>query len=357
MIPAVDDIITAAIERRIFPGAVVLVLQDGLPRHARAYGTTMYADPGSQPVTLATIYDIASLTKVFTATAALRLLDQGLLALDAPVVDYLPGARATGVTVRHLLTHSSGLHLQLSTLRQRGAAGIRAAVYSVEPSRPPGTHVAYTNINSLLLGDIVAQVYGRSLDIALHELVIEPLGMQYTRFCPPVAWRARIAPTEWDCDWRGGLVWGEVHDESAHALGGVAGHAGLFSTVADLQRFAQMWLAAGVWRDSRLLRAETVALAIHDHTAEMGIRLTEPGTAALHCGLGWMLKRANFMGNAPDDTYGHTGFTGPVITLVPRYRLAVILLSNRTYPHRTPPDHHAVTAAVVTAVLEHLLIE
>lgn len=350
MIPAIDTIIADAIERRIFPGAAVLVTHDGALRHAAAYGATMYADPGSQPVTLDTIYDIASLTKVFTATAALRLLEAGELALDDPAARYLPGLRATTVTLRHLFTHTSGLDLRLSILRDRGAAGLRAAVYAAEPTRPPGSYVAYTNSNSLLLGDVVAQVTGQSLDAAISDLVLAPLGMTATRFCPPAEMRPRIAPTEWDTDWRDGLVHGSVHDESAHALGGVAGHAGLFSVAADLLRFAHCWLAGGELEGRRLLYPTTVALATRDYTA--GLESPIAGQS-YHSGLGWMIDRRGFMGAAPTGAYGHTGFTGPALVLAPHHRLAVIILSNRTYPRRTPPPypHHAVTAAVVNAAL------
>jgi CubicO group peptidase (beta-lactamase class C family) len=350
MLAAIDQIITQAVEQRIFPGAVVLIAQHGAVCHHAAYGSTMYGDAGSQTVTLDTIYDIASLTKVFTATAALRLLDAKQIALDESAARYLPGLRARTVTLRHLFTHTSGLGLQLSALREHGARGIRPVAYAAEPVRPPGQHVAYTNSNSLLLGDIVAQVYGKPLDIAIDELVLQPLGMRETGFCPPVGLHPRIAPTEWNQEWRGRLVHGSVHDESAHALGGVAGHAGLFSTAADLLRFAQCWLDGGVVGEQRLLAAATVELAVQDYTGDL-----EPLVAGQFfcCGLGWMLDRPGFMGNAPKGAYGHTGFTGPVIVLIPQRRLAVIIVSNRTYPRRTPPPypHHTVTAEVVRAVL------
>ncbi|MCG8353629.1 MAG: beta-lactamase family protein [Chloroflexales bacterium] len=350
MLAIIDQIITQAIEQRIFPGAVVLIAQHGAVCHNVAYGSTMYSDAGSQTVTLDTIYDIASLTKVFTATAALRLLDAKQIALDEAAARYLTELRAHTVTLRHLFTHTSGLGLQLSALREHGAHGIRPIVYAAEPVRPPGRYVAYTNSNSLLLGDVVAQVYGKPLDIAIDELVLQPLGMSETGFCPPAALHSRIAPTEWDEEWRGRLVQGSVHDESAYALGGVAGHAGLFSTVADVLRFAQCWLDVGVFARRRLLAAETVELALRDHTGDL-----EPLVAGqfFRCGLGWMLDRPGFMGNAPRGAYGHTGFTGPVMVLIPQRRLAVIILSNRTYPRRTPPPypHHTVTAEVVRAVL------
>lgn len=342
-------IVQDAVERRVFPGCVLLATRHGRPLLRAAYGTTMYGDAGSRPLAPDDLFDIASLTKVFTATAALALHDAGLIALDAPARRYLPGLRAGAVTVRHLLTHTSGLDLRLSALRAGGPAGIAAAVYAAEPLRPPGSFVAYTNINSLLLGDIVAAAAGAPLDAALAELLLGPLGLAETRFRPPAALHARIPPTEWDDEWRGGLVRGAVHDESAHALGGVAGHAGLFSGAADLERLLRMWLQGGAWEGRQLLREATVAAALRDHTAG----LPTLGGAPVRSGLGWMLDRANFMGAAPAGSFGHTGFTGPAIVGVPAAGLALVLLSNRTYPRRTPPPyrHHPVTAAALAALL------
>jgi CubicO group peptidase (beta-lactamase class C family) len=344
-----EPIVERAIAERIFPGAVVLALAGGRAVHHRAYGSTMYADEGSRPVATDDIFDVASLTKIFTATAALVLHDAGLLDLDAEAAHYLPGLEARGVVVRHLLTHSSGLDLRLSALRQGGAPGVRAAVWATVPVHPPGGYVAYTNINSLLLGEIVATLAGLPLDQAIAALVLAPLGLAETGFRPPEALRPRIPPTEWDDEWRGGLVWGVVHDESAFALGGVAGHAGLFSTAADLGRLMRLWLQGGAWGGRQLLREATVAAALRDYTAD----LPTPAGQPLRSGLGWMLDRANFMGAAPAGSFGHTGFTGPALVGVPGRDLALVVLSNRTYPRRTPPPyrHHAVTAAILRELI------
>lgn len=350
-LPVIDAIAADAIARHVFPGAVVLVAEDGALRHVAAYGSTMYDAPGSRPVAVDTIYDVASLTKVFTATAALRLYEAGRLDLRAPAAAYIPELRTRDVLVFHLLTHTSGLDLRLSTLAREGRAALMQAVYAAEQKHPPGAAVAYTNINSLLLGEIVARLYGAQLDTAMHDLIIAPLALGDTCFCPAPDLAARIAPTELDTAWRGRLVHGSVHDESSHALGGVAGHAGLFSTAADLCRFCAAWLppadgssfehsAWGIQAPS-LLTAETIALATENHT---------PGLSHA-CGLGWMVDRPNFMGGAPRGTFGHTGFTGPAIVVVPGRRLVLAVLSNRVFPQRGRPDHHAVTAAILHAVL------
>lgn len=346
----IDPVVHAAIAERIFPGAVVLVARDGAALHHAAYGDTMYGDPGAQPVAPDTIYDVASLTKVFTATAALILFDAHGVGLGDPAARYLPGLRADGVTLRHLLTHTSGLDLRLSALREGGAAGIRAAVYAAAPLHPPGSFVAYTNVNSLLLGEVAAALFGGPLDAAIRQLILEPLGLVETSFRPPARLAPRIAPSEWDEGWRGGLVRGAVHDESAHALGGVAGHAGLFSAAADLERFLRLWLQGGAWGGRQIVREATAAAALRDYTAGLPTLSGRPARS----GLGWMLDRENFMGAAPPGSFGHTGFTGPAIVGVPAAGLALVVLSNRTYPRRTPPPyrHHAVTAAVLRAALE-----
>ncbi|NOK60507.1 MAG: serine hydrolase [Chloroflexi bacterium AL-W] len=348
----INKIIDTSIDTQVFPGAVVLVAKGDTILYHHAYGATMYEDDGSVPVHLDTIYDIASLTKVFTATAALRLVDAGMLDLYAPIQTYLPDVQAPNITVLHLLTHTSGLDIRLSSLRELDGEGLLDVVYQTEPCYPPGTVVAYTNVNSLLLGEIVRHLVDTTLDQAIERLVLTPLGLSDTCFCPPLALQSRIAPTEIDPDWRGQLVHGSVHDESTHALGGVAGHAGLFSTASDLYRFCQVWLADGqhdecVGRsqilDSAFLCRETKALACTNHT---------PGLA-LSCGLGWMLDRPNFMGNAPEGSFGHTGFTGPAMVIVPHYHLIVVVLCNRVYPRRSTPDHHAVIASIVETAIEY----
>jgi CubicO group peptidase (beta-lactamase class C family) len=261
------------------------------------------------------------------------------------VAHFLPGFQARTVTIRHLLTHSSGLDLRLSALRDEGAAGIRAAVYMTMPCHQPGTVMAYTNSNSLILGDVIAAVMAQPLDQAMQDLLLAPLALRETGYCPPPECWPRIPPTEYDDHWRNGLVWGQVHDESAYALGGVAGHAGLFASAADLERFALLWLHGG----EALLRPATVALALRDHSVALRSSGTGP---ALRGGLGWMLDRS-FMGSAPPGSAGHTGFTGPVLIILPARQISIVILSNRTYPYRRPPPypHHRVTAAIVDAVL------
>lgn len=343
---AIDALATDAITRRIFPGAVVLALHHGLPLHSAAYGTTMYDDPGTQPVQVGTVYDIASLTKLFTATAALQLVARGAIALDDPVARYLPGFAAQRITVRHLLTHTTGLEVRLASLRDMPPDGIRAHVYALQPVHAPGTRLAYVNVSTLLLGDLVQQVVGQPLDQVIAQGITVPLRLTQTGFVPPPAQRSQIAPTEHD-DWRGGVVQGVAHDESAYALGGIAGHAGMFSTAADLGRFVQMWLQGGMLDGAVILPPELVAAAMQFQGAHLHL----PPDIPFHCGLGWMLARHDYMGDAPPDTCGHTGFTGPVLLAIPSRQIGMVVLCNRTYPRRGERAHLGVVAAMLSAVL------
>lgn len=325
-----------AIARRVFPGAAALIAHGGDVRYSAGRGRHTYV-PTAALVRPTTIYDLASLTKLFTAAAALRLVAAGRLDLDAPLTTYLP-SRAVEVTIAHLLTHTSGLDLRLSTLAHAGgAAAVRAGAYAAQPIHPPGRVAAYTNVNTFLLGEVVSLLTGNSLDRAIDALVCAPLGLASVLFCPPAALRMQIPPTEADDVWRGGLVWGSVHDESAHALGGIAGHAGLFGTLADLHRFACGWLPG-----ADFLPEELRQRALSNQTPQLS-------TAA---GLGWMLDRANFMGGAPGGTVGHTGFTGTALVLEPASQTIVVLLSNRTYPRRDGPRPHETMTMLLALALD-----
>ena len=351
MFPTIDQLIQQAVNEQIFPGAIVRIQCSGRRVYQASYGTTMYNDPGSRPVGADDRFDLASLTKIFTATAVLRLYDAGALDLARDVRSYIPSSNADGVRIHHLLSHSLGLSLRLAPLCSTGAEDLRREVMNARPVCAPGTQSDYANINSLLLGEIVAKVTGQPLDKAIAELVTRPLGMQRTSFCPPATLRPTIVPTEWDTQWRRQLIHGVVHDESAYTMGGIASHAGLFGSADDLERLMCMWVAGGAWEGRQLLREATVARALSDQT---GMLSSKTGTP-LCSGLGWMLDRSSFMGVAPSGSFGHTGFTGTAIVGVPRSGLTMVVLSNRTYPKRGATRHHTVFAAVMnTAILQVL---
>ncbi|HEX7180470.1 MAG TPA: serine hydrolase, partial [Thermoanaerobaculia bacterium] len=302
------------------------------------------------PVTAGTLYDLASLTKVVaTTTMAMILVDEGKLDLDRPVRDFLPGFQGPGkeaVTVRHLLTHSSGLAAVAPLFQEiRGRAAYLERIQAMDLVYPAGSRSTYSDLGIILLGEILERVAGQPLEAFVRERVLDPLGMRDTRFRPPARLRPRIAPTEHDT-WRGRLVHGEVHDENAFALGGVAPHAGLFGTAPDLARFAQMLLNGGVLHGRRIVSRETV----ERFTRRAGI----PGSDRA---LGWDTRSAE--GSSAGTlfslrSFGHTGFTGTSIWIDPERRLYVILLTNRVHPTRENVLIREVRPAVADAVVRAL---
>ncbi len=314
-----------------FPGAVLAVGRHGrlaLLAAVGRYGKGGADDP--RPVEPATIYDLASLTKVVgLTTACMLLVDEGKLALDAPVQRYVPEFRGDGkeaVTIRHLLTHSSGL-----------------------PAWRP--LYLYSDLGAMVLMEVVERITGEPLDRFLERRVFRPLGIPATRYLPPASWRERIAPTENDTSFRHRMLRGEVHDENAGRLGGVSGHAGLFSNALDLSRFAAMLLNGGSWDTVQLIRSETVA----DFTRRQGV---VPGSSRA---LGWDTPP-----DPPDSTssagtrlspraFGHTGFTGTSLWMDPQQDLFIILLTNRVHPTRANTAILRVRPHVADLVVAALL--
>ena len=347
----IDDTIAAAIEAGVFPGAVVLVARDGVVRKRMAYGhSLLYEGPGRRrpdPVAMTadTIFDLASLTKVVaTTTAVLRLVEAGAVALDGSASSYLEGfARADkrAITVRHLLMHTAGLPANRHFYRRFHDAGsIVAAVGRVRMAGLPGAQALYSDLGFMALGAIVEQVTGLPLDRYVARHIAAPLGLRHTRYLPPPEWRPCIAPTE--CRAGREPVWGTVHDEKAAAMGGVAGHAGLFGDADDLAAFTTALLDDGRRASARVLRPETVREMFSLQTGAL-----EPAR-----GLGWTRDDPSFMGALTSPgagVVGHTGFTGTSIVLDPGRRLSVILLTNRVHPSRNGPALGPTRAAVAEA--------
>lgn len=341
------------IGRKAFPGAVLAVGVDGKLVALKAFGR-QDASPGAPPMPIDAIFDVASLTKVVATTTAVALLcDQGLLTLDAPVAQYLPEFAGppghAAITVRHLLSHSSGLPSPM--LLWKHAANrdeLLKLVYRLPVEREPGTQAVYRDENFILLGEIVARVSGQPLDRFLKTSAFEPLGMKDTGFNPPATLLPRIVPTEQDDYFRHRLLRGSVHDESAHVMGGVGGHAGLFSTAADLARLAQMILDRGVSDGRRLLSPETADAFL----ARQGL---PPGSSRA---LGWDTPQGNanaFAGPlATPDAVMHTGFTGTSLYIDRSRRAYVVLLTNRVNPTRDNrligPARIAIHSAVLSAL-------
>lgn len=352
-----------AVTRPWAAGAVVLAgrgrvvaLHEALGWAARYRAYDEHADRGVElsarrrvPMRPDTVFDLASLTKLFTAVAAVRTVEAGALDLDAPAARYAPGltaAAAHGITVRHLLTHTSGLRPELPLYDCAGPAERAARLAAEEPLTAPGTRRTYSDLNLLLLQRVLEEVTGRTLDRLIAEGITGPLGMTDTRYNPPASWLPRIAATEdqrkpWGKLDRG-MVHGTVHDENAYAMGGVAGHAGLFSTAWDLALFARALLDGG----AGVLAPASVRLLLGGVPAPDGSRRP----------LGFEADQAWFMGElAGRGAVGHTGFTGTSIVLDPVSDSFLVLLTNSVHPSRTWRDGSAPRAAAATRLARALL--
>jgi serine-type D-Ala-D-Ala carboxypeptidase len=325
-VEGIPNIVEREIQAGRIPGAVVLIGSDGKVVYHRAFGDRALR-PRDVPMTEDTIFDLASLTKVTaTTTAVMQLVEQGKLRLEDPVIKYWPGFSANGkasITVRELLTHYSGLRPDL-TLKTRWS-GYRIALKMIaaeKPIFPPGFHLLYSDINFEILGELVQRISGMPLDAYCSERIFRPLGMKDTRFKPSPLQLSRVAPTG---SFRASTRLGQVHDPTAYRMGGVAGHAGLFSTAADLSLFAQMLLDSGSANGVRILSPATIAQMTAPQT---------PHNQLKPRGLGWDLF-APFApsrdGSASIWAYGHTGFTGTSIWIDPASRTYVIILTNRVY--------------------------
>jgi CubicO group peptidase (beta-lactamase class C family) len=319
-----------------YPGAVALTALAGDILAHEAVGDAVHYGPG--PVELPpdqrvparpdTVYDLASLTKLFTAVLALRLVDSGRLDLDKRVSWYLPAFSGKAeVTVAMLLTHTAGLPGDMDLAPYPDRPSRLAAVLTAPPVSPPGTRFGYSDLGFITLGVLVEQLAAGRLDDLVAAQITGPLGMRDTGFAPLAALWPRVAATEY-MPWTGrGVVRGQVHDEAAWALGGVAGHAGLFGTAVDVAVFGQMLANGGEYAGTRLLREPTVARMLANWNAGLG-------AAAAH-GLGVALDQLEYMGALSGPrTFGHTGFTGTSLVVEPDRGAIAVLLTNRVHPDR-----------------------
>jgi CubicO group peptidase (beta-lactamase class C family) len=345
-----------AVADRVFPGGVLAIGYRGeLAVHA--FGKQSYEAKASA-VTRETIYDAASLTKpVVTGTIAAMLEEENQLDLDAPVARYLPrwalwqnADWRARVTVRHLLTHTSGLPAHRDYFRGiKARRGIVAHAMAEPLDYEPGARSVYSDLGFIVLGEILEQLTGRLLDQLARERIFAPLGMADTLFHPPRSVRARIAPVENDSGFRQGVIRGEVHDENAWVMGGVAGHAGMFSTAPDLAVFCQMLLNGGTYGHRRLLRRETVLKftapeALSGETRTLGWNVPTPGSSSGR----YFSSRS----------IGHTGFTGGSIWIDLERELFVVFLTNASGRSRLEPENdkiRKVRPALHDAVVEGLV--
>ncbi|MEO7457249.1 MAG: serine hydrolase domain-containing protein, partial [Gemmatimonadaceae bacterium] len=331
----IDSIVTIALAEGAGSGAAVAIGRFGRLVHLRGYGAVSFA-PGAPAVTPATLFDMASLTKVIaTTTVAMILEEQGRLDLNRTVQSYLPEFNAADkslITVRMLLTHSGGLEAYAPLyLKYRGRDAYIAQINTRPLKSPPGTAMVYSDWDMVLLQAVIERITGTTLDQFAAERVFRPIGMTDTRFLPDTSdatLRSRIAATAVDTA-RGGLLQGTVHDGNAWALGGVSGHAGLFSSARELATFSQFLLDGGTFDGAKLLVPATIA------------RWTSRQTAAWSRALGWDTPAPNSSAGRyfSPRSFGHTGFTGTSIWIDPERGLFVVLLTNRVNSHGTATRH------------------
>jgi uncharacterized protein YbbC (DUF1343 family)/CubicO group peptidase (beta-lactamase class C family) len=349
----IDDVVRDGIAAKAAPGVVVVVGRGDQTLYQQAFGRRA-VEPAEEAMTLDTVFDLASLTKVVgTNTAVMTLIDDGRLRLNDTVASQIPGFERYGkggITIRHLMTHVSGLRPDVDLDPWTGYdAAIRLAIDEV-PTSAPDEKFVYSDINYFLLGDIVKRITGQSLDAYLKARVFGPLGMTETGYLPPKSLLPRIAPTErcaeqdaWPCKRPDAApLRGVVHDPTARRMGGIAGHAGLFSTAHDLQLFARMLLGNGKLGNVRILSEAAVRT--------MTSPQTPPGMRTVR-GLGWDID-TQYSSNRGDlfpvgTSYGHTGFTGTSLWIDPASNSYVIFLSSRLHPDGTG-DVGALRSRVAT---------
>jgi CubicO group peptidase (beta-lactamase class C family) len=343
----VDELLARAVSTGVTPAAVIEVGRAAGSLRRAAYGRLTY-EPEAAPATTDTVFDLASLTKVIsTTTLVMRAVDAGALRLDDPVRQYIPHWRGAGrehVTIRDLLAHCSGLTAYLPFFQDyRGRVEFEQAICELPLEYSPRTRAIYSDLGFMLLGFVVQDVLGGPLDQLFGDVrglfTASPL-----RFHPPHEWRAHTAPTEVD-GWRGRLLAGEVHDENAYALGGAAGHAGLFGTARAVGDFARAILAA-FRHDTSLTRRQTMEL--------FAARTTDvPGSSRA---LGWdtMLPTSSCGTKLSPRAIGHTGFTGTSLWIDPVQDLYIALLTNRVHPTRQNEQLPQLRGTVHDAIVRAL---
>ena len=344
---------------RAYPGAVLAVSHRGATVIRWAVGLRAVV-PERRPATPETIYDLASLTKVVsTLPLTLQGVAEGRIALDGSLAAYFPAAPVAAITIRQLLAHSSGLPAWIPFYLQAiGTDAVLAQVAATAPTSTPGAEVVYSDLGYILLGEVVRRALGAPLDVLAKRRVFTPLGMRDTSYLPSRLYLERIAPTEDGTaieqamtgeagrrhTWRRYLIWGEVHDSNAHAMGGISGHAGLFGSADDLIACARMWLAGGrgphgMVLAPHLVREATMSQA-QGSTRGFGWALTGPQ--------GW------WNGALSPRAFGHTGFTGTALAIDPDRDLAVAFLTNAVHLGRDRTELLDLRPRIAAAVVEAL---
>ncbi len=317
-----DTLVQAGVDDKTYPAAVLLVARHGKIAHQNAFGTLS----DGKPVQVNSIFDLASLTKPHAATALLTLIEDGKLTLGQTVEDFLPEAKGTPIgllQIRQLATHSAGLPAWKPLYKiTTGHADIFKDIFHTALTHPAGTNYTYSDLGYILLGEIISKVSGMALNDYEHARLFGPLGMDDTGYLPPASFRNRIAPTAYEPSRPNETMLGVVHDGNSHALGGVSGHAGLFSTAPDIAVLSSALTGNGQILGHRVLGKATLRLLQESQiSSEVGGHT-----------IGWfappnsMLPRGDIL---DDTTFGHTGFTGTMIVNNPSTGLTIVLLTNR----------------------------
>ncbi len=319
----ISSLLQQGISDGVFPGAVAVIAEDGEVSYHEAFGHRMIL-PRTKPMRCDTIFDLASLTKpIVVATLVVHLAEEGILDIRDPVKKYLPEFNRETITLLQLLTHTSGLPAWRPVyLKVKSRDEIARYLGEIELDYPTGQQVIYSCLGYILLGELIERASGQSLDRLAQECIFAPAEMTTTRYCPPSAWKDNCAATEDSnkfekrmangerYDWRTGILCGEVHDENANFLGGVAGNSGLFSTARDLMNFCQILVNGG----NSVLTSDSIHQLSKTHTAGLNSERS----------IGWIILK--------DGSLYHTGFTGTSIRLHLERRMFAILLTNRVHP-------------------------
>ncbi len=358
----IDEAAAASIQAKEIPGAVILVARRGKIGYFKAFGERAL-QPEREAMTTDTIFDMASLTKVLATTPSVMILvETGKLRLGDRVKRYLPkftGGGKDSITLRQLLTHYSGLPPDFDlSVRWQGYDAAMDELWKIHTQADPGKEFIYSDLNFITLGEVVRVVSGKTLDVFAKENVFKPLGMSETTFNPPADWRPRIAPTEsrrhslqylkgdWAPTLPDEILRGEVHDPTSWLMGGVAGHAGLFSTAGDVAIYAQTLLNLGAFRGKRILSPASVFAMTRPESPRNALQLR---------GFGWDIDTgySSPRGDLFSDGYGHTGFTGTSLWVSPGTDTFVIILTNRVHPDGKGDATHlrGVVADIVAAAI------
>jgi serine-type D-Ala-D-Ala carboxypeptidase len=341
-------ILADAVEKKSFPGAATAVTKNGKLVALKTFGRFTY-DAASSPIGAESIFDLASLTKVVaTTTMAMVLYERGLLDLEMPAVGILPEFRGEDprrreITLRQLLAHSSGLPAyERLFLRTDSRDELLHQAFLVPLKHDPGTHAEYSDIGFILLGVSLERIAGESLDRFCRREIFGPLGMSRTSYNPPASSKSKIPPTADDKIFRKRIIQGEVQDENASVIGGVAPHAGLFATASDIARFAEAMLNGG----GPILRRETLSLFTRRE-------VSPPGTSRA---LGWDTPSSPSQSGKyfSPSSFGHLGYTGSSLWIDPERQISITLLTNRTWPDCANQAIKEVRPAFHDAVMEAL---